>query len=149
MPAGDLVTVDWTVELRATLMGATTIYRLAMGGAAIGGLGVPGVKATDLDLTDQAGAYGGRDRNGVRVVTVPLVIRTASASSAMVGVSAMNATWAPSTSDIPLYFRLPGFNKFYVNGRPRGLDVDLKDMQFGIVRCLGTFVALTPTITYV
>lgn len=147
MPAGDLVVADWQVELRATLMGATTIYRLAMGGG-FGGLGVPGAKTTDLDLTDRDGAYGGRDRSGVRTITVPLVIRTAVAATALVGLEQMNTTWAPSTIDIPLYGRLPGWGRFSVNGRPRGLDVDLKDMQFGIVRCLATFVALTPTITY-
>jgi len=146
MPAGDLVTVDFTAELRATLMGVGTIYEIESGTVMITGLGTPPTKTYDLDLTDLDGAYGGRDRLQPRVITVPIVIATGSPATAMNGLKTMNTTWAPSTTDIPLYMRMPGFDKFHVNGRPRGLDADLKNMQFGVIYCLGTFVALTPTI---
>lgn len=130
-------------------MGATTIYGIEMGAGGITGLGVPRVKTTDLSYTDRDGSYGGVDRLDVRVITVPLIIRGATATAAMDGLEAMNTAWAVSAVDIPLYMRLPGFGKFYVNGRPRGLDADLKDMQFGAVHALATFVCPNPTITYV
>lgn len=130
-------------------MGATTIYGIEMGAGGITGLGVPRVKTADLEYADANGSYGGKDRLDVRVITVPLVIRGSTATGAMDGLETMNTAWAPSIVDLPLYIRLPGFGKFYVNGRPRGLDADLKDMQFGAVHALATFVCLNPTITYV
>ncbi len=142
MPAGDLVTVNYTAELRLTLMGVGSIYEIKT----VTGLGTPPTKTYDLDLTGLDGAYGGRDRLQPRVITVEFEIATGSAATAMAGLTTTNTTWSPSTTDIPLYLRMPGFDKFHVNGRPRGLDADLKNMQFGVIYCLGTFVALTPTI---
>jgi hypothetical protein len=64
----------------------------------------------------------------------------------MADFDALVAAWAPSTVDIPLYFRLPSWGKRYVNGRPRGLDEDFAALEFGRITAMPTFVALDPTI---
>ena len=46
MAAGDLVVADWQVELRSTLMGRTTVYKLA----GLDGLGEPPVRSRDVEL---------------------------------------------------------------------------------------------------
>ena len=149
MPAGDLVVADWTLELRTTLMGDGTNYALGPAEQVnIGGLGVPAPKTADVDLYHEDGAYGSPDYMGVRIIDVPFLLL---GTPAQVGgwVKDLHTVWAPSTTDIPLYMQLPGFGKFYVNGRPRGFDADLTNLQFGQVKGVGYFTALDPTITYV
>ena len=148
MPAGDLVVADYQAELRGVLMGVGTVYGIGPRPASIEGLGNPQPKTTDLDLAHADGAYGGHDKRGVRVITVPIVIRQTSAALAMTSLETLMTAWDVATADIPLYFRLPGWGKRYVNGRPRGLDADIPTelkKRFAIA-CLGTFVCPSPTI---
>ena len=150
MPPGDLVTVDYTAELRLLLMGFGTVYGIGPRPASIEGLGLSSPKTNDLDLAHADGAYAGQDKRSVRVITVPIVIRQTSAALAMTSLTTLQTAWDVSTVDIPLYFRLPGWGKFHVNGRPRGLEVavptELKQ-RFSIT-CLGTFVCNTPTVFF-
>lgn len=148
MPAGDLVVADYQAELRATLMGASSNYQIAPPG--IAGLGLPPVKSADTELGHADGSVAADDFRGVRVITIPLIIggdSAISASTAMTRFTTLLTAWAPSTSDIPLYIRLPGWGKFHVNGRPRGLDEDLSQLKNGLINVLATFHALDPTIT--
>lgn len=151
MPAGDLVINNYTLELRTTLMGAGTVYELARQ-RPFTGLGVPRVKDKDLSWSDRDGSYGGRDRSDVRVVTVAYDILDTPAV-ALGALKVLHTVWAVSTTDVPLYIKLPGFGKFYVNGRPRGLtdDIDvLTDETACRVEALGTFVTTTDhTLHYV
>lgn len=148
MPAGDLVVADYQLEIRTTLMGDGTNYALGPYGQTIKGLGVPTPKTADVELYHDGGAYGSPDYMGIRIISVPFEL---GGTPAQVGgwVKDLNTAWAPSTTDIPLYMQLPGFGKFYVNGRPRGFDADLTNLQFGIVTGEAYFTALDPTITYV
>lgn len=149
MPAGDLVVADWTIELRSTLMGDGTNYELGPSGEErIVGLGVPVPKTADVDLLHDDGAYGSPDYQGVRVISIPFLLRGTPAQ-AMGYLKDLHTVWAPSTTDLPLYIQLPGFGKFYVNGRPRGLLENTRWAHFGEVTAEATFVALDPTITYV
>lgn len=149
MPAGDLVVADYQLELRALLMGAGTVYGIGPRPASIEGLGLPPVKTADMDFVHSDGAYGARDTRGVRVVSVPIVIRQTSAANAMTALDTLKTAWDISTVDLPMYFRLPGWGKRYVNGRPRGLDASIPTelKQRFSINCLCTFVCLTPTIT--
>lgn len=148
MPAGDLVTVDYTAELRGLLMGFGTVYGIGPRPLTIEGLGNPQPKTHDLELAHADGSYGGQDKRAIRVVTVPIIIRQTSAANAMTSLTTLQTAWDVATADIPLYFRLPGWGKFHINGRPRGLDVTIPTelKQRFAIACLGTFVANTPTI---
>ena len=143
MPAGDLVVADYQFELRTTLMGEGSNYLIV---GAPTGFGVPAVKSADVELHHDDGSYGSPDYHGVRVITIPLEMTASTASTAMQYFDALVTAWAPSTTDIPLYFRLPYWGKKYVNGRPRGLSEDLSKVPYGIVRAIAVFVALDPTI---
>lgn len=147
MPAGDLVVADWTYEIRTTLFGDGTNYKVD--DANIDGLGVAPVRTADVDLEQADGAYGSPDWYGPRVILIPLIFN-GSASDVGGWLKTWQTTiWVKSTTDIPLYMQLPGYGKFYVNGRPRGFDPDVRFLKFGLVTAEATFVALDPTITYV
>lgn len=148
MPAGDLIAADYQIELRLLLMGASTVYGIGPTPASIEGLGLTQPKTNDLDLAHQDGAYGGHDKRGIRVITIPIVIRHTSAANAMNALTTLETAWDVSTTDIPLYLRLPGWGKFHVNGRPRGLSAEIPTelRQKASIKCLATFVANTPTI---
>lgn len=148
MAAGDLITADWQLELRAVLMGATSVYQLD-DRTGITGLGEPPAKTADTDLAHADGAYGSRDYRSTRIITVGLFIHRATPALAMTSLATLKAAWAPATTDIPLHLRLPGLGHVSLTGRPRELDVSITRLKFGRVDCLGTFVALDPTITTV
>lgn len=145
MPAGDLITADYQIELRSTLMGAGTVYRLR----GFSGLGEPPVRARDVELFGQDGSVAAPDYRGPRVIIVELAIRGSSTAAAFTALDTLETAWAPSTTDIPLFWQLPGMGKVSVNGRPRGLEVELDDSALfaGVIFCVGEFHALDPTIT--
>lgn len=147
MPAGDLITADWQIELRAALMGAGTSFLFPRPGG-IKGLGVPPVKTNDVELDLADGSYAGRDFHGPRLITVSFFTKETSASLALDRLESLNGIWAPSTTDLELHFRLPGW-RFKVSGRPRGLDDDIDAALFGHVKAMATFFCPTPTITLV
>src|SRR6266576_1380797 len=125
MPPGDLVVADYQWELRAVLMGVTTRFKPAPPG--IKGLVASSVKSADVDLEGADGSYASVDRKAPRVITIPMTILEINAGTAMNSLQTLSAAWDASATDIPLYIRLPGWGKFHVNGRPRGLVEDLTD----------------------
>lgn len=145
MPAGDLVVADWQAELRSTLMGATTVFKIV----GFDGLGEPPVRSRDVELFGQDGSYGSPDYRGPRILLITLHIVQTTSALAFTSLSNLMTAWAPSTTDIPLYFRVPGWGKVHVDGRPRGLeaDLDVAKMAAHVITCIGEFHALTPTIT--
>lgn len=145
MPAGALVVADFQLELRLLLMGAGTEYEIGPG--AITGLGQTPVKSADVELDHADGSYGSPDYSGARTLTIPLLVHGDDPADCMDNFSTLLAAWVPSTSDIPLYIQLPGWGKFYVNGRPRGLDDDMSRLKSSEIAALATFVALNPAIT--
>ena len=149
MPAGDLVVSDYQLELRTTLMGYGSSYPIDHERMnSYTPLGDQAYKNQDVELKHGDGSYGGSDRLGPLAFTFPLYFQ-GTASTAASAIQTMRTTWAPSTSDLPLYHQIPGVGKFYVNGRPRGVQVDARDLEFGRVLFVAFFVALDPTITEV
>lgn len=149
MPAGDLVVSDYQLELRTTLMGYGSNYRIDHQRAqSYTPLGDQGVKNQDVELVHDDGAYAGQELLGTLSFTFPLYFQGTAANAAL-AIQTMRTVWAPSSTDLPLYHQIPGVGKFYVNGRPRGVNVDSRDIEFGTVRFLAFFVAHDPTITEV
>lgn len=137
------------VELRGTLMGPTTPYRIGPPG--ITGLGVA-VKSADTDLAHDHGDWAAEDYEGPLTIGVPLILGTqgaATAVSAMTDYFVMRDVWMPSPTDLELHLQLPGIGHFYVVGRPRGLGDDFVRLKHGLVAALATFKANEPTITEV
>lgn len=146
MPPGDLVVADYQWELRATLMGATTVFLPDLPG--IAGLGEVVPKSNDVDLEGDDGAYATKDFDAPRVITIPMRISQSSPANAMNSFGTLKAVWAHSNAaDIPLYIRLPGWGRFYVTGRPRGLKENLVDLKSSVIPVLATFFCPKPVIT--
>lgn len=146
MAAGDLVVADFQAEIRTTLFGDGTNYGIDFKN--IEGLGTAPVRSTDVELDQADGSYGSPDVYGPRVIIIPIVFEGTPSNVGSWAKTWQTTTWAKSSTDIPLYMQLPGFGKFHVNGRPRGFDVDITRIGFGIITAEATFVALDPTITY-
>lgn len=142
MPAGDLVVADYQFELRLLLMGYGTSYEIGPG--PISGFGQPRYKTADVEMMHADGSYGAADYKGSRTIRIPIDIVRSTAALAVTAFDALVTAWAPSATDIPLYFRLPYWGKKYVNGRPRGLTDDFSQLEFGVIRALATFEALDP-----
>lgn len=136
----------WQAELRSLTMGDGTNYPFDAEVGGITGLGVPAPKTADVDLAHQDGAYGSEDFMGVRVVTIPFVLGGTPAQ-VFEWLDDLNTAWAPASSDLTLTLGLPFYGDVDLEGRPRGLDVDTKHAQFGIIRAMGTFVGLNPELS--
>lgn len=144
------VSADYQAELRGLLMGSGTVYGIGPRPASIEGLGLMQPKTNDLEYAHKDGSFAGQDKRGIRVVTVPIIIRQTTAANAMNSVNTLKTAWDVATIDIALTFQLPGWGVFHVNGRPRGLDVEIPTelKQRFAITCLGTFVCTTPTIFF-
>lgn len=140
MPAGALVVADWQLELRTTLMGATTDYVIDKDAGGIGGLLDVAVQMPETDYAHAAGSFAGDGFAAARTATVPLVL------TGFAALSTMQTVWAPSTSDLSLTFQLPNIGKRYVNGRPLGLVADVSQAAHGSIRMLASFRITDPTI---
>lgn len=140
MAAGDLVVADWQLELRTTLMGATTDYVIDRDAGGVGGLLDVAVKMPETDYAHADGSFAAEGYQAARTITVPLVL------DGFAALSTMQTVWAPSTTDLPLYFRIPDIGKKYVNGRPLGLVADTALAAMGAIRVLCSFRATDPTI---
>lgn len=144
MAAGDLITGDYQFELRGLLMGEGTSYRMRRGSPQ--GLGVPDTKTQDTALAHAHGSVGGRDHLGVRTLTFELFVTQPDADAAWALLPPVIEAWAPSSTDLPLHFRVPGLGHLSVSGRPRGLVVNSEMVVAGRLDMLATFVALDPTV---
>ena len=147
MAAGDLVVADWQYELRTTLMGDGSDFPIDRARrSSFTPLGSVSVKSRDVDLVSGEGMYAGTDRLGSRTFTLPLFYEGTTANCGL-AIQTMETAWAASATDIVFYGRIPGVGKFHISGRPRNLTVDFADMDFGVIRFLGVFVAPDPTYT--
>jgi hypothetical protein len=144
MADGDLVVADNQFELRTTLMGATTVYKVT----GFDGLGEPPVRQRDVELFGQDGDYAAPDYRGPRIILMTIEIVHTSATNVFAAMNTLRTAWAPSTTDITLYWRWPSLGKQHVSGRPRGLEVQLDPSRVrNNITCIGEFHALDPTIT--
>jgi hypothetical protein len=140
MPAGDLITQPWQLELRATLMGAGTDVVIDRERGAVGGLFDIEAKQAETEYAHAPGSFSGDSFEAARTVTVALAL------DGFAALSTMRATWAPSSADLELWFQLPDIGKGYVVGRPIGLVVDSETAAFGLLSALASFRITDPTI---
>lgn len=147
MSNGDLITLDYQFQLHNTLYGRgqNGVY---LDNKTIEGFGIPDAKTQDVNFTGRDGSYGNPDYVSVRQITIPAMVKATTEATAMTSLKALSLIWVPQTADTDLAFKLPGWGKFYVNGRPRGAKFDLALERRGVIRVLLRFDALDPTITY-
>lgn len=146
MSAGDLVEVDYHLELREHLHGPGT--RFSWGPEGWAGFDL-GVKSQDVELDQANGSVAGRDYLSSMVLTFPAIFGGAGPANVMLDLADLREWWKPSSVDLELHARLPGWGHFAVTGRPRGLTSDLSRMPFGEGRALLTFVVHDPTIDFI
>lgn len=146
MPAGDLITGDFQVELQGFLMGGSATNLLGPGDNSIKGLGTPGAKTADVELDGDDGAYGSPEYTSSRIISVPFWFNCDTAAAAMALLESANVAWAAVLAPVELHMQLPGWGHFHVVGRPRLLDENLDHMPQGVIYCLGTFAALDPAL---
>jgi hypothetical protein len=130
---------SWQAQLGSLVVGAGTAYVFD---GPITGLGVPAPRTSDLDLPT-GGTMGGRDLPTRRTIGIPVSIVAADPDAVMDAVDALNAAWAPTSTDTYLDICLPGRTVRYT-GRPRGVDLDLTDLFTGAARARLVFDALDP-----
>lgn len=111
-------------------------------------LGVRNTKIADTELDHANGSYGSPDYQGPLVFTWPLVMTGDSSTLGTAAKTLLETTWATSTTDLTLTANLPGVGDYSVVGRPRDPEVDLRNLQFGHILALVTFVGLSGAITY-
>lgn len=148
MPSpGDMLTLDYQWQLH------TTLYGLGNGSAwieypqSVDGLGGPDAKTQDVTYNFGPGSYANPDYLDMRLITIPCILRSSSASTLGTALSGLTTNWAPRSTDTDLAFQLPGI-KFYVMGRPRGAKADMSRIREKAIRVLLRFDCPDPTITY-
>lgn len=119
---GDLVTVDYQLELNGVLMGAGTPYELA---EAPDGVGVPDLKVDDEQRPLSHGVTFGRDLMGARKRAFKVWVLADSPEDAIAKIDVLVGAWAPTDDVQTLVWRLPGATRIEY-GRPRKCDIDLK-----------------------
>lgn len=144
MPAGDLLTANYQLELRGVLMGYGTDYQIGEGG--IVGLGLPAVKVRQVSLDAGDGSYAATDLLTARIISVPILVLGSDDADAMALFDALNTAWAPG-DDVELHGQLPSWGHWSVVGRPRPVDSDLSELPQGVIEAQYEFHALEPTIT--
>lgn len=145
---GDLLTANYQFQLHETLYGTGSNGVRIENHQPIEGLGVPDAKSQDVEYAGRDGSYGNPDYLSVRMITIPIVMKSASASTTMTNFKGLTQSWVPLTADTDLAFQLPGWGKFYINGRPRGAKADLTLVNRAVVRVLLRFDCPNPAITY-
>lgn len=145
---GDLLAANYQWQLHETLYGAGSNSLHWQYGKTIEGLGVPDAKTQDIVYNLKDGSYANPDYLSVRQILIPAMVRATTETAAMTALKALTLAWVSMTTDTDLAFQLPGWGKFYVNGRPRGAKVDLTNERQGVVWVMLRFDCPNPTITY-
>lgn len=122
MTVGDLIAVDYQIELNGLLLGSGTPYDLA---EAPDGTGVPDLKIEDEQRPLTHGVTFGRDLMGVRKRSWKVWVFGTTPEDAMAKVDALVAAWSPTEAVQQIVWRLPGTTRLEY-GRPRKCDIDLK-----------------------
>ena len=147
MAAGDLITQNYQIELRTTLIGASTNYpiRNLDGVSAV----VPIIRK-DLPKLLVDGVFQGTHTYGSRVVTVTMDVVGTTAANLETRMVTLETAWAKATSDIFFCIQLGGVKK-RCSGRVIGFDrPPLNPTEAVNFRCIGVraqFEAGDPTWT--
>lgn len=142
MPAGDLVTGPWQFELRGLLHGDTTT---------IGLIRVSGLVGTQIEMPESEyahadGSFLADAHETARTATFEWEIEGTDADDAGSRFISLRSAWAKSSTDLELWWHLPGWGKRYVVGRPVSVVEDMRSAHFGLIGVLCSFRISDPTI---
>lgn len=147
MAAGDLVVADYQLELRSVLMGAgSDDYIIDRDRGGLTGFIDPVVELVETEYAHEKGSFVGTARTPARTGQAALVVVGTSDTDCGTNLAALRATWAPSSSAVPLYFQIPGFGKSYVMGHPLGFTAQMGNLSSAAVPILASFRITDPTI---
>ena len=147
MPAGDLITADYQVELRGLLMGDGTDYAMDVEAGAVRGFYDAEGAHAETEYLHAAGSFVGEVREAARTVSVALVVGGPTPEVCATALSRLRAAWAPvGTAAEQLHVRIPGLGKRYVVGWPLGIVADVSYLASMEVPVLCSFRASDPTI---
>lgn len=146
------MTCTQTAELNSVTIDGSDGADFMLMESGIEGLGLPEASNDDLARSGDHGAVAGTDYMEPRVLRVPVMIwRESDPEAAMAALRTLKTAWSPTTAGAPdqlLTVTSPGLGptddalRFY--GRPRGGDVQLQRLKYGLVYVQLTFVALDP-----
>jgi hypothetical protein len=133
---------DYTATLNGLTIGVGTPYRWTGWPS---GLGTPEIRSEDRYRPRRPGAVGGDDLLGVRTIAFEISIQ-GEQDVLEQQLSALNAAFAPSATDVWLDLRMTGNpSEYSLRGRPRGVEWDLtRRFTFGLADARCTFVCLDP-----
>src|SRR5438552_18049916 len=109
MPAGDMLAADYQWQIGSTLYGAGSNSLHWQYGKTVEGLGVPDAKTHDVVWNLKDGSYANPDYTSMRLVTIPSMVRSTSATAAVAAFKAIRLVWVPQAADVALAFQLPGY----------------------------------------
>lgn len=147
MAEGDLIVEHYHLELRGLLMGPGTRFHWSGPWSGFGHV----VKSYDVDLEGADGVYPARDALAAKLLSFPIGWGGSDAADAMTDFSELLEAWRPASTGgelLELHGSLPGWEHFFVVGRPRGLVEDLSKLKSGEGSALCSFLATDPTIYY-
>lgn len=146
MPAGDLVTANRQIELRATLHGTDSGFPIDGDRGGVEGLFSYVVKQAETEYGHADGSFAGDAYEGPRTVTAALLAIGTTAAAAGSALVTLRTVWAKSDTDLPLWFQVEGFGKGYVLGRPLGITPDESYFGTDTIPVLAMFRITDPTI---
>lgn len=140
------ITADWQGELGGTfLFGQGTSYRWRADG--FSGFALPDYRTTDMPRGPQVpGVTTGQDVLDGRLITLPLLLNTTTATSTQQAFQTLKAAFKPATSDTYLDVRVPGLPETTMRafGRPRGVSGERWEPHGRTVSCVALFLAADP-----
>lgn len=146
MPAGDLCIVDYTAELRTTLMGGASNY-------AITEIDItsPELVSNDLRRLLTDGDFQGAQYAGPQYVSLTMNVTGSTEANLIANLDTLKTAWAKAASDITFVLRIPQWGKRSLSGRPFRFEVPVIDGQQRIAKTIfgvrAQFKAGTPTWT--
>ncbi len=146
MAAGDGVVGDDQYQLdTGTVIGLSS--SLLLGGEGVTGWDDAVVLDHDTDNDLAAGASGGSDTDGARVVALSAIIDEDTEADARAALRALRAEWrASGRTDLELHRQVAGVHEYLV-GRPRGLTASVTQaVKVGIIPVLCMFRVLDPEV---
>lgn len=146
MPAGDLITADWQIELRGLLMGDGTDYLPDVDAGAVRGFYDTETSIAETEYLHAPGSFVGEATESARTVTVALIVAGTTPAACGSALSTLRDAWARGTVAEQLHVRIPGFGKRYLTGWPTGVVADVSYLASLEVPALCSFRATDPAI---
>lgn len=152
MPAGDLVTQNYMIELRAVAAGRGTDVHFAEDRGGVTGLFDEPAVLASTSYGHAPGAFVGSARKPERLVIAAMLVTGDTEADVATTVLSLRTAWAASSGEPPadeqLWFQWPGFGKGYFLGQPQGLIVTdfTKALIQRRVPVVGEFLITDPTI---